>query len=160
MYSLTQPPASVGRPGFELLRYTTITIHSLSLWPAFLLRPNSTLRPPLQPSLMRASAACLNCLLVKSNNRNTAQDFAASHLHATYYVHCYLYIVYCMHHRTKGHSLYELYTIKKIEFKVVKFIYSEKATKFLRNLHLFWLVLVHKVEISQNFCGLLRIYEL
>ena len=36
--------------------------------------------------VMRASAACLNCLLVKSNNRNTAQDFAASHLHATYYV--------------------------------------------------------------------------
>ena len=43
------------------------------------------------------------------------------------------------------------------------FIYSEKATKFLRNLHLFLTgtsASQKKVEISQNFCGLLRIYEL
>ena len=45
----------------------------------------------------------------------------------------------------------------------IKFIYSEKATKFLRNLHLFLTgtsTSQKKVEISQNFCGLLRIYEL
>ena len=46
---------------------------------------------------------------------------------------------------------------------LVKFIYSEKATKFLRNLHLFLTgtsASQKKVEISQNFCGLLRIHEL
>ena len=46
---------------------------------------------------------------------------------------------------------------------LVKFIYSEKATKRLRNLHLFLTgtsACQKKVEISQNFCGLLRIYEL
>ena len=45
----------------------------------------------------------------------------------------------------------------------VKFIYSEKATIFLRNLHLFLTGTTtsqKKVEISQDFCGLLRIYEL
>ena len=45
----------------------------------------------------------------------------------------------------------------------VKFIYSEKATKFLRNLHLFLTgtsASQKKVEISKKFCGLLRIYEL
>ena len=45
----------------------------------------------------------------------------------------------------------------------VKFIYSEKATKNLRNLHLFLTgssTSQKKVEISQIFCGLLRIYEL
>ena len=45
----------------------------------------------------------------------------------------------------------------------VKFIYSEKATKFLRNLHLFLTDTSNsqkKVEILQIFCGLLRIYEL
>ena len=44
----------------------------------------------------------------------------------------------------------------------VKFIYSEKATKNLRNLHLFLTdtsTSQKKVEISQTFCGLLRIYE-
>ena len=46
---------------------------------------------------------------------------------------------------------------------VLKFIYSEKATKILRNLHLFLTgtsTSQKKVEISQKFCGLLRIYEL
>ena len=45
----------------------------------------------------------------------------------------------------------------------LKFIYSEKATKILRNLHLFLTgtsTSQKKVEISQKFCGLLRIYEL
>ena len=45
----------------------------------------------------------------------------------------------------------------------LKFIYSEKATKILRNLHLFLTgsrTSQKKVEILQNFCGLLRIYEL
>jgi hypothetical protein len=45
----------------------------------------------------------------------------------------------------------------------VKFIYSEKATKCLRNLHLFLTgtsISQKKVVISQNFCGLLRIHEL
>ena len=43
----------------------------------------------------------------------------------------------------------------------LKFIYSEKATKILRNLHLFLTgTSTSKVEISQTFCGLLRIYEL
>ena len=44
----------------------------------------------------------------------------------------------------------------------VKFIYSEKATKILRNLHLFLTgtsVSQKKVEILQKICGLLRIYE-
>ena len=46
---------------------------------------------------------------------------------------------------------------------MLKFIYSEKATKILRNLHLFLTnssTSQKKVEISQNFCGLLRIYDL
>ena len=45
---------------------------------------------------------------------------------------------------------------------MLKFIYSEKATKFFQNLHLFLTgtsASQKKVEISQNFCGLLRIYE-
>ena len=45
----------------------------------------------------------------------------------------------------------------------IKFIYSEKATKMLRDLHLFLTGTTYsqkKAEISQNFCGLLRIYEL
>ena len=52
--------------------------------------------------------------------------------------------------------------IKKVPFSVcivwLKFIYSEKA-KFLRNLPSFC-ASQKKVEISQNFWGLLRIYEL
>ena len=46
---------------------------------------------------------------------------------------------------------------------LLKFKYSEKATKILRNLHLFLTgasARQKKVEISQNFCGLLRIYKL
>ena len=45
----------------------------------------------------------------------------------------------------------------------IKFIYSEKATKILPNLHLFLTgtsTSQKKVEIWQQFCGLLRIYEL
>ena len=44
----------------------------------------------------------------------------------------------------------------------IKFVYSEKATKILRNLQLFVCMYCRqkKVEIRQNFCGLLRIYEL
>ena len=45
----------------------------------------------------------------------------------------------------------------------LKFIYSEKATKFLQNLHLtlsYVVAVKSEVEILQNFCGLLRIYEL
>ena len=48
-------------------------------------------------------------------------------------------------------------------FFQIKFIYSEKATKILQNLHLFLTgtsTSQKKVEISQKFCGLLRIYEL
>ena len=48
-------------------------------------------------------------------------------------------------------------------FALVKFVYSEKATKILRNLHLFLTgtsTSQKKVEISQKICGLLRIYEL
>ena len=51
----------------------------------------------------------------------------------------------------------------KFLFRGLKFIYSEKATKILRNLHLFLTGTTtsqKKVEISQDFCGLLRIYEL
>ena len=45
----------------------------------------------------------------------------------------------------------------------VKFIYSEKATNISQNLHLFLTgtsAIQKKVEILQNICGLLRIYEL
>ena len=51
---------------------------------------------------------------------------------------------------------------KNHNFGTVMFIYSEEATKFLRNLQLFLTGSTYsqkKVEISQNFCGLLRIYE-
>ena len=43
---------------------------------------------------------------------------------------------------------------------LLKFIYSEKATNFLQNLHLFLTgtsASQKKVEISQNFCGLLTL---
>ena len=46
---------------------------------------------------------------------------------------------------------------------MIKFIYSEKATKILRNLPLFLTGTTtsqEKVEISQTFCGLHRMYEL
>ena len=70
-------------------------------------------------------------------------------------------------HWTNWNITYILYEVSSFdqmdtEFNV-KFIYSEKATKILRNLHLFLTgtsVNQKKVEISQNFCGLLRIYEL
>ena len=53
--------------------------------------------------------------------------------------------------------------LKQTKTDIIKFIYSEKATKSFRNLHLFLTgtsISQKKVEISQNFCGLLRIYEL
>ena len=45
----------------------------------------------------------------------------------------------------------------------LQFIYSEKATKSLRNLHLVLTgtsISQKKGKVSQKFCGLLRIYEL
>ena len=45
-----------------------------------------------------------------------------------------------------------------LSFEHLKFIYSEKATKILRNLHL--LLTVCSTKVSQTFCGLPRIYEL
>ena len=55
-------------------------------------------------------------------------------------------------------------TLTRVSRRVLlQFIYSEKATKILRNLHLFLTGTTtsqKKVEISQTFCGLLRIYEL
>ena len=45
----------------------------------------------------------------------------------------------------------------------VKFIYSEKATKFLRNLPLTFDYSTHDQKLGEDFakfCGLLRIYEL
>ena len=53
-------------------------------------------------------------------------------------------------------------TMKKVRL-VLKFIYSQKVTKILRNLHLFLTgtsTCQKKVEISLKFCGLLRIYKL
>ena len=45
----------------------------------------------------------------------------------------------------------------------VKFIYSEKATKILRNLHLTFDHSTHSQKLDEDFtkfCGILRIYEL
>ena len=49
--------------------------------------------------------------------------------------------------------------VQQTKIVVVKFIYSEKATKFKKNLPLTFAV-KSKGKISQKFCGLLRIYEL
>ena len=46
---------------------------------------------------------------------------------------------------------------------MVKFIYSEKATKILRNLHLTFDYSTYSQKLGGDFakfCGLLRIYEL
>ena len=55
-----------------------------------------------------------------------------------------------------------LAAMQKGELKV-KFIYSEKATKMLRNLHLTFDHSKHSQKLGEDFtkfCGLLRIYEL
>ena len=54
---------------------------------------------------------------------------------------------------------------QKLNFKkrLVKFIYSEKATKILRNLHLTFDHSTHSQKLGEDFtkfCDLLRIYEL
>ena len=49
------------------------------------------------------------------------------------------------------------------QYYFVKFIYSEKATKFLRNLPLTFDYSKHGQKLGEDFakfCGLLRIYEL
>ena len=54
-------------------------------------------------------------------------------------------------------------SVRDQELTGLKFIYSEKATTFLRNLHLFLTgtsISQKKVKISQNFCCLLRISAL
>ena len=48
-----------------------------------------------------------------------------------------------------------------IKVTKVKFIYSEKATKILRNLHLTFDYSTYSQKLVEDFaCGLLRIYEL
>ena len=57
-----------------------------------------------------------------------------------------------------------LYIVCKLDVQnQVKFIYSEKATKILRNLHLTFDHRTHSQKLGEDFaifCGLLRIYEL
>ena len=63
---------------------------------------------------------------------------------------------------TKNMNLF--FPCQNVKSWLVKFMYSEKATKILLGdiSTFFWLVLVpvkKKVDILQNFCCLLRIYE-
>ena len=63
---------------------------------------------------------------------------------------------------TRFESLIWLQSLTVLEV-IIKFIYSEKVTKFCKIFTLFLSFVVAvkiKVKISQKFCGLLRIYEL